>query len=137
MIHVVNTLRKHTRRALHLTIVIAACICLSTCITEEGVMRPNGTVTPCNGWHTDNQACGNALFNAKQIGRIQLGQTPNDVRSLMKHDAERREASADANGNTVETWSYITDYDAEQMTTLTFTNGRLTAIGKESWKAQR
>ena len=112
MMPLVNPMREQRRTVLHGLITIVASIFLSTCISQEGVMRSNGSITPCNGWHTDNQACGNALFNAKQISRIQLSQTPDEVRAIMKHDAE-------------------------QMTTLTFTNGRLSTIGKAPWKAQR
>src|SRR5438093_6422798 len=107
----------------------------TACITQEGVMLPNGKITPCNGWHTDNQACGYAMFNAKQIPQVSLGQTPAEVRAIMRHDPERREASLATDGKQIETWSYITDYDAEQMTSLTFTDGRLTQIGKAPWKA--
>ncbi len=97
-------------------------------------MLSNGKITPCPDWHTDNQACGNALFNARAIGKVALGQTPVEVRAIMQHDPERREASVSPDGMNSETWSYITDYQAELVTTLTFTNGRLAKIGQAPWK---
>lgn len=98
-------------------------------------MLASGKITPCPDWHTDNQACGNAIWNAKVIGQVQLGQTQEEVRAIMRHDPERREGSLTSDGEKVETWSYITDYDAERMSTLTFTDGRLTAMGQAAWKS--
>jgi hypothetical protein len=105
------------------------------CSSPGGLMRESGRITPCPDWHTDNQACGNAIWNAKVIGAVQLGQTQEEVRMIMRHDPERREGSLAADGKKIETWSYITDYDAERMTTLTFTDGTLTAIGQDAWKS--
>lgn len=98
-------------------------------------MLDKGTITPCPDWHTDNQACGNAIFNAKMVGQLKLGQTQDQVRAIMRHDPERREAAISPEGKKVETWSYITDYQAELMTTLTYTDGVLTAIGQAPWKS--
>lgn len=99
-------------------------------------MRDNGRITPCPDWHTDNQACGDAVFNAKVIGQVKLGQTQDQVRAIMRHDPERRLATISSEGKKIETWSYITDYQAELMTTLTFTDSSLTAIGQAPWKSQ-
>jgi hypothetical protein len=104
-----------------------------SCAARGGIMRADGSITPCDDWHTDNQACGNALFNSKVIGQVKLGQTQDDVMAIVRHAPERRKATATPDAQ-VETWSYITDYQAELMTTLTFTNGKLTAIGQEPWK---
>jgi len=95
----------------------------------EGQMLANGTIAPCDGWHTDAQACGNALFNRPLLPKIHVGMTTDDVRSIMRHDAERREIS----GNT-ETWLYMSDYDAEQMTAITFVDGKVTAMKQVAWK---
>ena len=73
-------------------------------------------------------------MNANVIGKVQLGQTQDEVRAIMRHDAERREASLTSDGRKIESWSYITDYDAERMTTLTFTDGHLTGMGQAPWK---
>jgi hypothetical protein len=96
-------------------------------------MLSNGKITPCPGWHQDNQVCGNAAFNGKAIANVAVGQSLEQVRATMRHDPERR-TIATVDSNTVETWSYITDYDAELMTVITFTNGKVTALGQEAWK---
>ena len=94
-----------------------------------GTLLENGTIAPCHGNHTDHQACGNAIFNSKVIGQVQAGQTKDEVRAIMKHDPERRELS----GNQ-ETWIYITDYSAELMTAITFTDGRVSGLKQLPWK---
>ena len=117
----------------HLLLCVLLLVSLS-CAGPGGVMLANGKITPCPDWHTDNQACGNALFNSKVIGQVRLGQTEQEVRAIMQHDPERREGSLSPEGKRIETWSYITDYQAELVTTLTFTEGRLTNIGQAPWK---
>jgi hypothetical protein len=89
----------------------------------EGQKLADGTIAPCDGYHTDSQACGYAKFNAPRLQKVELGMTKDDVRRIMEHDAERREA--DSGG---ERWYYMADYDAEKMTVLTFTDGRVNAI---------
>jgi hypothetical protein len=107
-----------------------------SCSSPGGIMLGNGRITPCPDWHTDNDACGHAIFNANVINQVKLGETQDQVRTIMRHDAERREASSSLEGKNLETWSYITDYQAELMTTLTFTDGVLTAIGQAPWKSE-
>jgi hypothetical protein len=116
-------------------LVLSVALLVAGCSSPGGLMLASGKITPCPDWHTDNQACGNAIWNAKVIGQVQLGQTQEEVRAIMRHDPERREASLTSDGKKVETWSYITDYDAERMSTLTFTDGRLTAMGQAAWKS--
>lgn len=93
-----------------------------------GVMRPDGTIIGCGAFYEDGQACGNAIWNAKVIPRVTLGQTPAEVRKIMEHDAERRDFSANE-----ERWYYITDYDAELMTVIVFTDGRVSALSHAPW----
>jgi hypothetical protein len=76
-----------------------------------------------------------SLFNSQAVGKVKLGQSQQEVRAIMQHDPERREAAVSVEGKSAETWSYITDYSAELMTTFTFTDGRLTKIGKAPWKS--
>ena len=96
-----------------------------------GTLLENGTIARCHGNHTDQQACGNALFNAKVIGQVQPGQTKEEVRAIMKHEPERRELSANQ-----ETWMYITDYSVELMTAITFTDGRVSGLKQVPWKTE-
>lgn len=104
-------------------------ILVVTCASgPDGTLLPNGTITPCGGHHTDPQACGNAIFNARVIGKVQAGQTKEQVRMIMQHDPERREF----NGN-VDTWTYITDYPSELVTEIVFTDGKVTGMNQAPW----
>ncbi len=109
--------------------VLFAIFLLAGCASGPGgELLPNGTITPCGGHHTDPQACGNATFNARVIGKVQVGQSKQDVRAIMQHDPERREISAN-----VETWSYITDYPSELVTEIVFTDGKVTGLKQAPW----
>jgi hypothetical protein len=102
------------------------------CDSVGGELRPNGTITPCGGDHTDPQACGNATFNSRVIGQIHSGATMDEVRAIMKHDAERR--TIDGNR---ESWGYITDYQAELITWVVFTDGKVSGMTQGPWKSDR
>ena len=95
------------------------CILLSAC-TYGGHYQRSG---PCEGWHTDNAACLLAHKNANAIGKVQLGQTLDEVRSVMGKEPERRSAVAGQ-----ESWGYLTDYSDHLITTVIFTNGIVTEI---------
>lgn len=106
---------------------------LSSCADSlGGDLRPDGSISPCGGDHTDSEACGKATFNARVIGQIHAGQSFADVRSIMKHDAERRTID-----NNRESWAYITDYQAEMMTWITFTDGKVSAMTTGPWKESK
>lgn len=100
-------------------------------VNPPGQMRADGTIVPCHGYVMNEQACGNAIFNAKVIGKVSAGQTKDEVRSIMAHDPERREF----NGSEEE-WSYITDYDREIMTTIVFTDAKVTAMKQTAWRSE-
>jgi hypothetical protein len=94
-------------------------------------MDQSGHISGCGGYHTDDQACGNAMFNAPLLAKVHAGMTTDEVRALMRHDAERREISGSS-----ETWLYMSDYDAERMTAIEFTNGKVTALKQVPWKSK-
>lgn len=96
---------------------------------EAGTLIADGKIAACHGNHTDAQACGNAIWNAKALTQIHAGQTMAEVRKIMAHDAERRELAG-----TVETWTYISDYSAEKATTIIFTDGKVTGLRQAEWK---
>ena len=110
---------------LSLTVLLVLVGCSST---TPGALLENGTIAPCHGHHTDPQACGNALFNARVIGKVQTGQTRDQVRAIMQHDPERREIDGG-----VEKWSFITDYPSELMTVVIFTDGKVTGLKQAPW----
>lgn len=93
----------------------------------------NGRILPCGGHHTDPDACGAALFNAPRLAKISLGMTKDDVLKIMEHPAERREAKT-SDGHDYESWLYMVNYTNEQMTAITFTDGKVTAMNTVPWK---
>jgi hypothetical protein len=113
---------------------IAAALMMSSGCIEDlhqpGIML-NGKITPCHGSHTDIYACGAATFNAPRVAQIQSGMTIADVRKLMEHDPERRTMEG-----RMESWAYITDYDAEMMTWITFTDDVVTGMRQGPWKTE-
>jgi hypothetical protein len=104
-------------------------LALSSCDSMGGDLRPNGSITPCGGHHTDSEACGRATFNARVIGKIHAGQTFAEVSEIMKHDPERKTIDGSR-----ESWGFITDYQAEMMTWITFTGGKVSAMTTGPWK---
>jgi hypothetical protein len=94
-----------------------------------GVMLGSGKITPCHGFYTDDQACGRAKFNAPRVANIHSGMTMNEVRSVMEHDAEQKTIE-----NSSESWGYLTDYEAEKMTWVIFTDGKVTGMKQSPWK---
>ena len=117
------------------SIVVAALLGLLACTpmlnqtSPPGVLRADGTISPCHGYVMDDKACGAAIWNAKVIGKVEAGQTKEQVRAIMQHDPERREIREGR-----ESWSYITDYGRELMTTIVFDqNGRVVELAQTPW----
>mgnify|MGYP003575017548 CR=1 FL=1 len=110
---------------------IVGCTPILNQTLPPGQMRPDGTISPCHGYVMDDDACGAAIWNAKVIVKIDTGQTKAEVRAIMQHNAERREIR---DGR--ESWSYITDYGRELMTTIVFDeNGRVIELKQTSWSS--
>jgi outer membrane protein assembly factor BamE (lipoprotein component of BamABCDE complex) len=106
-----------------------ATLTVSAC--SEGVMGKDGRIGPCTGYHTDKQACGNAKYNAPLLSKIHSGMTQEEVRAVMGHDPERRQITDGA-----ESWLYMSDYQAELMTAITFTDGKVTGMKQVPWRAK-
>jgi len=83
---------------------------------------------PCKGFHTNPQACQRAADNALAISQVKMGQTIEQVSKIMGRGPDRREGTTEA-----ESWSYLTDYDAELMTTIVFRQGVVTEIKQTKW----
>jgi hypothetical protein len=77
---------------------------------------------PCRGFHRDPAGCERAFGNAQLIGKVKLGQSISEVRSIMG-DPDRKNASAN-----MESWIYRTDYRNRISTTLEFKDGVVTEI---------
>jgi hypothetical protein len=82
---------------------------------------------PCEGFHADPAACERAYANSLVAGRVQIGQTLSEVRTIMGRDPERREATADS-----ESWSYLTDYSNQLLTVVVFKQGVVAEINQAS-----
>ena len=107
---------------------LAGCTSAMNSALPPGRMDEAGTIRPCHRDHRDAQACGNAIFNKGVIAQIHPGQTPADVRAIMRHDAERRTVDG-----SVESWGYITDYEAKQMTWITFADQKVSSVTQQPW----
>ena len=101
------------------TIFIASALIASGC-SVSGKYRGDG---PCQGFHKDPQACERAHENSQVAGKVQIGQSPSEVRSVMGRDPERREAKAGS-----EVWSYLTDYTNDILMVIYFSNGAVVEI---------
>ena len=100
-------------------ILIAAFLLLNGC----GVSGHYQSSGPCKGFHKDQQACQRAAENSSVIGKVNLGQSLEEVRQIMGKDPERREVTKDS-----ENWEYITSYAGYRFTTIIFRNGIVTEI---------
>jgi hypothetical protein len=106
-----------------LRVAVITSLLLSAC-TYGGHYQRSG---PCEGWHSDQAACLRAHDNSATIGKVQIGQTLAEVRSIMGKDPERRSATANT-----ESWGYLTSYSDHLVTTVVFTDGVVTAITQGS-----
>ena len=73
---------------------------------------------------------GNPLPRGKET--ILLVEDEDQVRAIMKHDGERKEARME-NGTAIETWTYMANYENERMSQITFTAGKVTEIKDVPW----
>lgn len=105
-----------------------ACTAIQNVADPPGTLHPDGRISPCHGWESDKQACGNAIHNSRVIHGVEIGQTTDEVLEVMRHRPERRRATSDR-----EEWSYITDYDQEINTVLIFEGGVLVEIDESAW----
>ncbi len=99
-------------------------------IHPPGQMDADGSIYPCHGYKADPQACGDAIYNGTRIGKVALGQTLAEVRTIMGRDAEARSVNM-RDGRSVEAWSFRTDYEKRITTTIEFMDGRVVAIRQE------
>jgi hypothetical protein len=100
-------------------------------ISPPGQMNADGTINPCHGYRSNYEACGAAIYNGSRIGKVTIGQTLSEVRSIMGREPEKRSIRLDDAGRTVEAWSFLTNYDNSITTHIQFLNQRVVAIKEE------
>jgi hypothetical protein len=92
-----------------------------------GVMNDDGSINPCHGDESDHQACGNAIFNARSMKQVDVGQSRGQVHATMRHDPDERTVENEG-GTATERWAYLTDYRWQRTTVVVFTNGYVSAL---------
>jgi hypothetical protein len=100
-------------------------------IAPPGEMNADGSINPCHGYRSDFQACGNAIYNGIRIGKVALGQPIGEVRRIMGRDPEKRSVQLQ-NGQTLETWKFLTDYDKAITTHIEFLDNMVVGIKQEN-----
>jgi hypothetical protein len=76
-----------------------------------------------------NASRSNKLF----IGQVQIGQTMEQVRSEMHKGPESRNVTTLPDGTVETVWNYVTDYEADTNTSITFRGDKVTAINQTKW----
>jgi hypothetical protein len=93
------------------TIALASC---ASCVTN----RP-----------AKNAAASNKVF----IGQVKIGQTMEQVRIEMHKGPESQNVSTLPDGTVETVWNYVTDYDSDTNTSITFRGDKVTAINQTRW----
>ena len=96
-------------------------------ISPPGEMNADGSINPCHGYRSNYEACGNAIYNGRRISKVAIGQSLADVQGIMARAPEKRSVEL-KEGRTIETWSFLTDYDRSITTRLEFLDGKVIAI---------
>lgn len=111
---------------------LSAGIFLAGCQTpEEQVLRRADN--PCNASHMrSHEECRGAFINSVFMGDVRIGQTQDEVRSIMRKGPEQREAAEDS-----ESWLYHTDYRNRMWTRLVFKQGRVVEIKQIDMRRRR
>lgn len=117
----------------HRLTLAVACVMLAGCAASVTPLLPPGrmnvageVLVPCSPDRRGAQACEDALSNATGISKIHKGQTESEVRTIMRHDAERLEV-----GGSTESWGYLTSYNHQMVTWITFTDRTVSSLTHE------
>lgn len=100
-------------------------------ISPPGQMSADGSINPCHGYRSNHQACGNAIYNDARIGKVAIGQSIDEVRKIMGRAPEKRSVQLQ-DGRSLETWSFLTDYDNSITTRIEFMDSKVVGIKQES-----
>lgn len=85
------------------------------------------------GCATNKVAQAAAPTNAHNIKSVRLGQTMSEVHAIMGKDPEIRTKRV-ASGVSQEEWSYVTDYENDVLTRITFTDQIASEISQQPWE---
>lgn len=91
------------------------------------------TITFVAACATNPAARKESVRYGRNIQKVELGQSMLEVLSVMGTDPASRIRSLGSDGTNVEQWIYVTDYENDTATALTFTNRLLTQIRQERW----
>ncbi|PYQ60002.1 MAG: hypothetical protein DMF58_09640 [Acidobacteria bacterium] len=118
---------------MHKITLAVACVALAGCAASMTPSLPMGRINvaggilaPCSPDHRGARACDDALFNTSVISQIHKGQSQNEVRGIMRHDAEKREVDG-----FTESWGYLTSYQNQMITWITFTDRKVSSLTHE------
>jgi hypothetical protein len=114
-------------------LLLAAILPLTGChiilneVSPPGEMNSNGKINPCHDFRSNPQACGEAQYNAPRVRKLGIGQTIAQAQQIMGRDPEERSLKVQ-DGQSIEIWFYLTDYDRSIVSVITFTDGKITSI---------
>jgi hypothetical protein len=106
---------------------IAGCQTYRNAKYPPGEMGPDGKIYPCHGSQTNPQGCGNALYNAPRVTKLNIGQTTEQAKAIMGHDPEDRSIKLQ-DKQIIEIWKLLTDYRSTTFTVITFIDGKIVSV---------
>lgn len=109
------------------TYLLVGCQATRDFISPPGEMGKNGKVNKCHDWVSNQQACGEAIYNAPRVAKLNLGQSIGQVREIMGREPDHRSIKEDG-GQAVEEWHYLTNYKESVYSVITFKSSKLVSI---------
>lgn len=109
------------------TFALTGCHSIRQARCPTGEMVAEGKICPCHDARTDPQGCGEAIYNARHVSKLQIGQTMKKARELLGREPEQRSVRSEGS-RTIETWGFLTNYQNTIYSAITFHDGKLVAI---------
>lgn len=82
---------------------------------------------------TNRPALEASRWNAASIADVKLGQTSDEVRAVLHKGPESTATRVLLDGTNEEVWNYLTDYDNDMNTSITFRNGKVVELAQTKW----
>ncbi len=82
---------------------------------------------------TNGAALGESRKNRIWISQVKLGQTEDQVRAIMHKGPESTNSRVLPDGTNEEVWNYLTDYENDINTSITFRNGKVVELTQMPW----